>query len=60
METISTARAGKVDALRLTIGAEYPTTLEIVQIDDAATGDFTEALKGTHLLRHSMTSTKDR
>ena len=40
---LRTARPAKVDALREKLGAK----VEVVPVDDLATGDYTEALKGT-------------
>ncbi|KII85658.1 hypothetical protein PLICRDRAFT_145505 [Plicaturopsis crispa FD-325 SS-3] len=46
-----TVRSAKLETLRSTAGAHYPN-LELAVVDDVATGDFTDALKGVGAIIH--------
>ncbi|KAF8640305.1 hypothetical protein AX16_010200 [Volvariella volvacea WC 439] len=46
-----TVRGSRLEPLRNKLGASYPV-LELVQVDDIAGGDFTEALKGVDSVVH--------
>lgn len=46
-----TVRGGKLNALQKSLGNAYPS-LELVQVDDIATGDLTAALNGVEAIVH--------
>ncbi|KAF8640261.1 hypothetical protein AX16_010156 [Volvariella volvacea WC 439] len=46
-----TVRGSRLESLRTALGKHYPH-LELIQADDLAAGDFTEALKGVYGLIH--------